>query len=157
MRASVVAAIVIFGAIEMGRAQAPAANQVTFNKDVAPILQNHCQVCHRPGNIAPMSLLTYQDARPWARSIKQQVVQRNMPPWFIDQHIGIRKFKDDPSLSDQEISTIAAWVDAGAPQGNPADLAPARQFEDTDKWHIGKPDLIVSMPVEFTVKPAASD
>jgi hypothetical protein len=157
MRASVVAAIVIFGAIEMGRAQAPAADQVTFNKDVAPILQNHCQVCHRPGNIAPMSLLTYQDARPWARSIKQQVVQRNMPPWFIDQHIGIRKFKDDPSLSDQEISTIAAWVDAGAPQGNPADLAPARQFEDADKWHIGKPDLIVSMPVEFTVKPAASD
>ena len=134
-----------------------AAAQVTFTKDIAPILQNRCQVCHRPNNIAPMSLLTYQDARPWARSIKQQVVQRNMPPWFIDQHIGIRKFKDDPSLSEQEIATISAWVDAGAPQGNPADMPPPRQFEDTDKWHIGKPDLIVSMPVTYTVKPAASD
>jgi hypothetical protein len=134
-----------------------AAAQVTFTKDIAPILQNRCQVCHRPDNIAPMSLLTYQDARPWARSIKQQVVQRNMPPWFIDQHIGIRKFKDDPSLTEQEIATIGAWVDAGAPQGNPADMPPPRKFEDVDKWHIGKPDLIVSMPVAYTVKPASSD
>jgi hypothetical protein len=134
-----------------------AAAQVTFTKDIAPILQNRCQVCHRPDNIAPMSLLTYQDARPWARSIKQQVVQRNMPPWFIDQHIGIRKFKDDPSLTEQEIATIGAWVDAGAPQGNPADMPPPRKFEDADKWHIGKPDLIVSMPVAYTVKPASSD
>ena len=138
-----------------GATSAPA--QVTFTKDIASILQNRCQVCHRPNNIAPMSLVTYQDARPWARSIKQQVVQRNMPPWFIDQHIGIRKFKDDPSLTEQEIATIGAWVDAGAPQGNPADMPPPRQFEDTDKWHIGKPDLIVSMPVSYTVKPAASD
>jgi hypothetical protein len=134
-----------------------AAAQVTFTKDIAPILQNRCQVCHRPDNIAPMSLLTYQDVRPWARSIKQQVVQRNMPPWFIDQHIGIRKFKDDPSLTEQEIATIGAWVDAGAPQGNPADMPPPRKFEDADKWHIGKPDLIVSMPVAYTVKPASSD
>jgi hypothetical protein len=135
----------------------PVSAAVTFTKDVAPILQKHCQVCHRPDNIAPMSLLTYQDVRPWAKSIKQQVVQHNMPPWFIDPHVGVRKFKDDPSLSEQEIATIAAWADAGAPMGNPADMPPPRQFEDADKWHIGKPDLIVSMPVAYTVKPASSD
>ena len=98
------------------------APQVTFTKDVAPILQRNCQQCHRPGSIAPMSLLTYQDARPWARSIKQKVVAREMPPWHIDRNIGITKFKDDPSLSDAEIATIAQWVDAGAPMGNPADM-----------------------------------
>ena len=79
-----------------------------------------------------MSLLTYQEARPWARSIKQKVVAREMPPWHIDRHIGITKFKDDPSLSDAEIATIAAWVDAGAPMGNPADMPQPRQFSDLD-------------------------
>jgi len=138
-------------------AYSQASRQVTFNKDIAPILQESCQNCHRPGNIAPMSLLTYKDARPWARSIKQQVALRNMPPWFMDKNIGIRSFKDDASLSDAQISTITAWVDAGAPEGNAADLPPARHFEDLDKWHIGKPDLIVSMPVEYKVKPASSD
>src|ERR1700691_1928154 len=88
---------------------------VTFAKDVAPILQRACQNCHRPGSIGPMPLLTYTDARPWARSIKQQVVQRNMPPWFIDRAVGIQKFKNDGSLSDQEIATISQWADAGAP------------------------------------------
>ncbi|MBZ5609192.1 MAG: hypothetical protein LAP38_13095 [Acidobacteriia bacterium] len=149
----------LFKLLALAAAMIPvsALAEVTFTRDVAPILQAHCQVCHRPDNIAPMSLLTYQDARPWARSIKQQVMQRNMPPWFIDQHVGIRKFKDDPSLSEQEIATVTAWVDAGAPQGKPSDMPPPRQFEDADKWHIGKPDLIVSMPVEYTVKPASSD
>src|SRR4030095_5071312 len=99
-------------------AQAP----VTFAKDVAPILQRSCQHCHRPGAIAPMSLLTYEDARPWARAIKEKVTKREMPPWYIDRNIGITEFKDDPSLSDQEIATITRWVDAGAPMGNPADL-----------------------------------
>jgi len=130
---------------------------VTFTKDVAPILQRSCQNCHRPESMAPMSLVTYQDARPWAKSIKQKVVQRDMPPWFVDKKVGIRDFKDDPSLSDREIATIAAWVDAGAPQGNPVDMPPPRKFEDVDKWHIGTPDLIVSMPVSFTVKPEAPD
>ena len=87
-------------------AQTPAPS-VTFTKDVAPILQRACQNCHRPGAIAPMSLLTYQDARPWARAIKQKVAAREMPPWYIDRHIGIQHFKDDPSLSDDEIATIA--------------------------------------------------
>src|SRR5262245_35158157 len=98
--------------------------QATFTKDVAPILQQHCQVCHRPGAIAPMSLLTYDDARPWARAIKEKVVKREMPPWYIDRNIGITDFKDDPSLTDEEIATIAKWLDADAPMCNPADIPP---------------------------------
>src|SRR5258708_37833267 len=122
-------------------AQSPA----TFTKDVAPILQQHCQVCHRPGAIAPMSLLTYDDARPWARAIKEKVVKREMPPWYIDRNIGITEFKDDPSLTDAEIATISKWVDAGALMGNPTDMPKPRQFNDLDQWHIGKPDHIVTM------------
>jgi hypothetical protein len=136
---------------------ASAHAQVTFTKDVAPILQKSCQNCHRPGSIAPMSLLNYEDARPWARSIRQRVEARQMPPWHVDRTVGIRQFKDDPSLSDQEIATLVAWVDGGAPRGNPADLPPAKHFDDADRWHIGKPDLIVAMPKEFTVKPEAAD
>src|ERR1043165_6542052 len=101
---------------------ATATAQVTFMKDVAPILQRSCQVCHRPGAIAPMSLLTYEDARPWARAMKEKVVKREMPPWYIDRNIGISEFKDDPSLSDADIATISKWVDAGAPMGNPTDM-----------------------------------
>src|SRR5215469_10649824 len=91
---------------------------VTFEKDILPILQQNCQSCHRPGQIGPMPLLTYQQARPWARAIKQQVVARNMPPWHIDRHVGIQKFKNDISLSDKQIAMISKWVDDGAPQGN---------------------------------------
>jgi hypothetical protein len=138
-------------------AQNRVQDQVTFTKDVAPILQRSCQNCHRQDSIAPMSLLTYEDARPWAESIRQKVVLRQMPPWFIDKTVGVRKFKDDPSLTEQEIKTIVAWVDGGMVKGNPADMPPPRHFEDADKWHIGKPDLIVSMPVPVTVKPAQSD
>src|SRR5438067_4889529 len=123
------------------RAQTSSQGPVTFTKDVAPILQRSCQNCHRPGSIAPMSLLTYNEARPWARSIKEKVVLRRMPPWHIDRNIGITKFKDDPSLTDTEIAAIARWVDQGSLEGNPADLPPLRQFSDLDKWHIGKPDL----------------
>jgi hypothetical protein len=131
---------------------------VTFTKDVAPILQRSCQHCHRPGSIGPMSLLTYEEARPWARSIKSRVTQRQMPPWHVDRHAGtIHKFKDDPSLSDAEVATISAWVDGGTLRGNTADMPPPRQFEDTDRWHIGKPDLIVSMPVEVTVAESGPD
>src|SRR5579863_6053952 len=110
--------------------------EVTFSKDVAPILQRSCQNCHRDGSIAPMSLLTYNDVRPWARAIKEKVVLRQMPPWHIDRNIGIGKFKDDPSLTDAEIAAIANWVDHGAPLGDPADMPPPRQFSDLDKWHI---------------------
>src|SRR5436190_14434807 len=107
----------------------------TFSKDIAPILQRSCQNCHRPGAIAPMSLLTYQDARPWAKSIKAKVTAREMPPWYIDRHVGITKFKDDPSLSEAEIAAIVKWVDAGAPAGDPQDLPPAGAFSDLDQWH----------------------
>ena len=89
----------------------PAAAAPTFTHDVAPILQRSCQTCHRPGSIAPMSLLTYEEARPWARSIRNRVSQRQMPPRHVDRTIGIRKFKDDPSLTDAEVETIVKWVD----------------------------------------------
>src|SRR5688572_13648994 len=122
---------------------------VTFAKDIAPIFQRACQNCHRPGAIAPMSLLTFQDVRPWAKAIKAKVAAREMPPWYIDRHVGITKFKDDPSLSDAEIATIGKWVDAGAPAGNAADMPPPRQFTDVDKWHIGKPDFVVTLPKPY--------
>ena len=134
-----------------------APHQVTFTRDIAPILQRSCQNCHRPDNIAPMSFLTYKTVRPWARSIKEKVILREMPPWFIDRNVGIRHFKDDPSLSDEEVATISAWVDAGAPEGNPADMPPPRQFEDSGRWHIGQPDLIIQAPIPVTMKPQSTD
>jgi len=130
---------------------------ITFSKDVLPILQRACQECHRAGSIAPMSLLTYEEVRPWARAIRLRVSERAMPPWFIDRRVGIRKFKDDPSLSDAEIATIVQWVDAGTPLGNPADAPSPRRFTDLNQWRIGKPDLIVTMPKAYIVKPQAPD
>src|SRR6266508_6708451 len=128
---------------------APGQGQVTFSKDVAPILQRSCQNCHRPGTYAPMSLLTYQDARPWARSIKQRVQSRQMPPWHIDRTIG--EYLDDPSLNDQEVDTIVRWVDGGAQQGNPADGPPPRKFTPLDEWVYGEPDLVVQMEKGFKI------
>ena len=118
---------------------------VTFSKDVAPIFQAKCQNCHHVGAGAPMPLTTYEESRPWARSIKARVQNREMPPWHLDKTVGIRKYKNDISLTDKEIATIAAWVDGGAVQGSPADMPPARKFAPEDAWHIGKPDLIVPM------------
>jgi hypothetical protein len=138
-------------------AQTATTTGVTFSKDVAPLLQRSCQTCHRPGSIAPMSLLTYEDARPWARSIKRKVAAREMPPWHIDKTVGIQKFKDDISLSDREIATIVAWVDAGAPKGNPADMPPPVQFTDVNAWVIGKPDLIIEMPEEHVIPAQGPD
>ena len=106
-----------------------AAQQVTFTKDVAPILQEKCQVCHRPGTFAPMSLLTYEEARPWAKAIREKVLAREMPPWHIDKNVGVRHFKNDRSLSDEQIATIVKWVDGGALRGNAADMPPPREFE----------------------------
>ena len=127
-------------------AQAPAADEVTFTRDVAPILQRSCQSCHRQGEMAPMSLVTYQEVRPWARSIKNRVVNREMPPWHIDKNIGIQKFKNDTSLSDEEIALVANWVDNGAPLGNPDDMPPPVDFADSAEWQIGEPDLVVRFP-----------
>jgi hypothetical protein len=131
------------------QASAP-TRQITFARDVAPILQKHCQICHHAGSIAPMSLTTYEDARPWARSLKLKVTNREMPPWYIDHTVGIQKFKDDPSLSNKEIATVAAWVDQGALKGNPSDMPPPLVFDDTERWHI-KPDLVVSLPKEQVI------
>ncbi len=135
-------------------------DEVTFTKDIAPILQRSCQKCHRPNSLAPMSLITYEDVRPWARSIKQRTGLRNqmgvMPPWYIEKDIGIQRFKDDWSLSDDEIGAIAAWSDAGAPRGNPADMPVPPAFIDVDEWEIGQPDLIVSSPA-IEVKGEAPD
>src|SRR5579864_5543095 len=111
---------------------------VTFNKEVLPILQKRCQDCHRPGEAAPMSLMTYQDARPWAKAIREAVVTRKMPPWFADPHVG--KFANDRSLSQTEIDTLVSWADGGAKEGNTKDAPAPRQF--VDGWNIGKPDLV---------------
>ncbi len=130
-----------------GSAQPTAGDAtVTFAKDIVPIFQRSCQVCHRQGEMAPMSLVTYEDVRPWARSIRSRVVSREMPPWHIDRNIGIQQFEDDPSLSDAEIAMVAAWVDNGAPRGDPADMPPPRVFPDAAAWQIGEPDLIVKYP-----------
>ena len=133
-----------------------AQGQVTFTKDVAPILQARCQTCHRPDTFAPMSLLTYEEARPWAKSIKQKVVAREMPPWYIDKNVGVRHFKNDVSLTDQEIATIVQWVDNGAPKGNPKDIPAPRKFDDSDQWHM-QPDLIVQLPKDQLVPAKAAD
>ena len=117
----------------------------TFAGDVSAIFQEKCQACHRPGMMAPMSLLTYQDARPWARSIKQRVMLREMPPWHLDKTVGITRYKGDRSLTDEQIDTIVRWADGGAPLGNPGDLPPPVEFND-DEWTIGVPDLIVTSP-----------
>ena len=150
-----VAAVLLFPGVIA--AQATAADPVTFTKDVAPILQRSCQVCHREGSIAPMPLLTYADVRPWARAIKENVANRVMPPWYVDKRIGIQGFKADKSLNDEEISTIVQWVDNGAPRGNPADMPPPREFQRMNEWHIGEPDLIVPIPEPFVVKAEAPD
>lgn len=137
-------------------AQAPAEAQVTWAKDVAPIVQRSCQGCHRPGAVAPMSLLTYEDARPWARSIRNRVAAREMPPWHIDRHLGIRKFKNDQSLTDAQIATITKWVDSGAPRGNPAAEPPPRDFSRAREWGIGTPDVIVNFP-GYALPPGGPD
>jgi mono/diheme cytochrome c family protein len=120
---------------------------VTFARDVAPILQKNCQQCHQSGAVGPMSLTTFEEVRPWARAIKQRVVQGEMPPYRYDRDIGIQKLKHDLRLSEPEIQTIARWVDNGAPRGNPADLPPPPTFPDPSQWafaaQFGPPDVVV--------------
>jgi hypothetical protein len=120
---------------------------VTFAKDIAPILQEKCQDCHRKGSMAPMSLVTYEETRPWAKSIRQRVIARQMPPWHIDKTVGVQQFKNDMSLSDQQIASIVKWVDAGAPLGNPKDMPVAKQWPAENEWKaakdLGQPDLVV--------------
>ena len=140
-------------------AAAPAA-EVTYTKDIAPILQRSCENCHRPDSVAPMSLRTYDEVRPWAKAIKQRTGigphAGVMPPWYVERNIGIQKFKGDPSLSPEEIAKVAKWADSGAPKGNDADIPKARTWSDDTKWTIGTPDLIVRTK-DLVVKGTAPD
>ena len=122
------------------------ADPTTFNRDIAPIFQKHCTACHRPGQMAPMSLLTYESARPWARSIQRQVSARTMPPWGADPSVGT--FSNDPSLSASEIATINKWVTEGAPRG---DSAAPPAFEYSEGWQIGTPDVVLSIPKPIAI------
>jgi hypothetical protein len=121
---------------------------VTFTKDIVPIFQEKCQDCHRKDSMAPMSLVTYEETRPWARSIKERVVTHQMPPWHLDKTVGVQHFQNDRSLSDEQVETIARWVDAGAPQGDLKDMPPPKQFPDENSWQLEKvfgrpPDMII--------------
>jgi hypothetical protein len=118
------------------------AGDVTFTHDVAPILYQHCVACHHPNDIAPMSLLTYKDARPWAAAIKQAVVTGKMPPWKADPAHG--KWSNDARLSDAEKNTLLAWINGAKLEGDPKDMPPTPVFPDG--WKIGKPDAIVAIP-----------
>jgi hypothetical protein len=122
-------------------------SNITFTKDVAPIIQKNCQGCHRPGEAAPFSMLTYEQTRTWAAAMKQAVHERIMPPWFADPHFG--KFSNDRSLSQRDIDTISAWADAGSPEGDPSDLPAPAQF--TSGWAIPKPDVVFEMPLEYHI------
>jgi hypothetical protein len=150
-RRTVQAGVVTLGVMLANAAPARSADSPagpTFSKDVAPILQAKCQECHQPNSIAPMSLISYEETRPWARSIKTRVAARQMPPWHIDRSVGVQKFKNDMSLSDDQIDTIVRWVDAGAPQGDPKDMPAPRPLVTDNEWKaardgFGQPDIVV--------------
>ena len=134
------------------------ADAVTYARHIAPIFQQKCQECHQPGSIAPMSLLTYDDAKKYARRIRAKVGSRMMPPWHIDKTVGIQQFKNDRSLSDAQIDAILSWVDGGSPMGDPADLPPAIKFPDPNRWQLAEklgtaPDLVVrSIPYTLAAR-----
>lgn len=134
--------------------------EVTFTRDIAPILQENCQECHQPGSIAPMSLLTFEEVRPWAPIIRQRVVDRIMPPWHVNPYVGVQDFKNDVSLSREEIQTIVQWVDAGTPEGDPADMPPPVEFSTGENYRMfeemGPPDLVVKTD-PFTVPAQGND
>ena len=142
--------------IVMAAAPALAADgPVTFSKDIAPIFQAKCQECHQPNSIAPMSLVTFQDARPWARSIKDRVSTRQMPPWHIDKSVGVQQFKNDMSLSDEQIDLIVRWVDGGSLQGDPKDLPAPKPLVTSNEWQgvrdgFGQPDMVIKSS-EYTM------
>jgi hypothetical protein len=125
----------------------PQTRSVTFHADVVPVLQKRCQACHRPGEAAPFSMLTYREARPWASAMKRAVVSRQMPPWHADPSVG--HFQNDRRLTDAEIDTIARWADAGAPEGDPTSAPPPLTF--LEGWNIGSPDRVLEMPQAFDV------
>lgn len=135
------------------KAKKTAAKPVTFTKDVAPIFFKNCAQCHRPNEAAPFSVLSYKDVRPWAKSIKEKVTNRTMPPWHADPHFGT--FENDARLSQTDIDTIVAWVDGGAKEGKAKDLPPLPTLRDG--WSIGKPDLMLTMTEEYKLSEKAMD
>ncbi|HEY7290708.1 MAG TPA: hypothetical protein VH583_12805 [Vicinamibacterales bacterium] len=140
-----VALLLLFGL--SGSARAADRAVPTFSKDVAPIFYSRCVECHRPTMFAPMSLMSYEEARPWLRAIKERVTSRTMPPWGSDQPRGV--FKNDPRLTDDELSTVVAWIDGGAPKGDDKDLPARPQF--ADGWTIGKPDMVFRMAEDYRI------
>jgi hypothetical protein len=151
-------AVLVFPAITAAQTAKPTP---TFTKDVARIFQEKCESCHRPESIAPMSLVTYEETRPWARSIKNRVATRQMPPWHIDRSIGIQHYDNDRSLSDEQIDTIVRWVDGGAPKGDMKDMPAPVKLADDSVWNFapifgGPPDLIIKSPA-YTQKAMAQD
>jgi len=142
--------ITLLGTLAMAPFALPAelgSKPPTFTKDVAAVFQEKCQNCHRAGAMAPMSLVTYEEVRPWAKAIKQRVVTRSMPPWFLDKTVGVQQFANDISLSDDQIAMISRWVDAGAPMGDPKDMPAAKQWPKDDGWQLskqfGQPDFVL--------------
>jgi len=131
---------------------ATVSSSVTFNKDIQPILEKNCQGCHRPGEVAPMSFLTYQETRPWAKAIREAVLSKRMPPWFADPHHG--KFSNDRSLEPGDIEKLTAWAERGAPEGKPAGRSQSKPF--VEGWNIGTPDAVFEMPIEFQVPPSGT-
>src|SRR6186997_1448783 len=142
---SAMAVIALATSVDVTRASG--TKTITFTKDVAPILQQKCQVCHQPDSIGPMPLISYEDAREYAEKISRKVSQRLMPPWHIDRTIGIQEFKNDRSLSDEQIATLVGWADGGMQRGDPKDMPPAARFPDPTGWQLakefGEPDLVV--------------
>jgi hypothetical protein len=158
--AAMATAAMVTGAAQASAAPAVVTGEVTFSKDIAPILQRSCQNCHHVDGVAPMSLVTYAEVRPWARAIKQRTSigphAGVMPPWYVEKNVGIQKYKNDPSLSELELAKVAKWADSGAPEGNPADLPKARVFDDGSTWAIGTPDLVLRSQ-DISVKGNAPD
>lgn len=150
----------LFAPAAMFAQSPPPPGDATFTKNIAPILQRSCQGCHHANSVAPMSLISYDEVRPWAKSIKARVTIGPhggvMPPWFVEKNIGIQKFKEDPSLSDEEIAMIVKWVNNGAPRGNPADMPPPLKFDDSGNWTIGTPELVIKSK-EVTVPARGPD
>src|SRR5262245_32088332 len=134
----------------------------TFTKDVAPIFQAKCEACHRPDSIAPMSLQTYQQARPFLTSIKNRVVTRQMPPWHLDKNVGIQQYKNDRSLTDKELDTVVRWIDGGAPMGDPKDMPAAVKWPEDQGWNFAAmynqkaPDLVIKS-TPWTQKAGSQD
>ena len=141
--------IVILAAASAAVVKRSEAAGATFTKDVAPIIFNKCANCHRAGEVAPMPLTSYKEVRPWSKAIREEVLRRTMPPWFADPHSSTLKFGNDRRLTQSEIDTIVAWVNAGSPNGDDRDLPPMPKY--TPGWTFGEPDLIVEMPVEFDI------